>query len=62
MKNIAANEYEVLRRVSDLDIEGFRRTTPDKAAISSIDGLHPYDVTTILDRQALLKLQTLQNL
>ena len=57
MRNIAANEQEVLAyaRQRLADVEGFREvgTTSDKAAIISflIDGLHPYDVATILDRQ-----------
>jgi cysteine desulfurase/selenocysteine lyase len=59
MENIAANEKEVLdyARQRLADIDGFREvgTTPDKAGIISflIDGLHPYDVATILDRQGI---------
>lgn len=59
MENIAANEKEVLdyARQRLADIDGFREvgTTPDKVGIISflIDGLHPYDVATILDRQGI---------
>ena len=59
MENIAANEKEVLdyARQRLADIDGFREvgTTLDKAGIISflIDGLHPYDVATILDRQGI---------
>ena len=59
MENIAANEKEVLdyARQRLADIEGFREvgTASDKAGIISflIDGLHPYDVATILDRQGI---------
>ena len=59
MENIAAHEKEVLdyARQRLADIEGFREvgTMSDKAGIISflIDGLHPYDVATILDRQGI---------
>ena len=59
MENIAANEKEVLdyARQRLADIDGFREvgTMSDKAGIISflIDGLHPYDVATILDRQGI---------
>ena len=57
MKEIAAHEHGLLayahQRLATID--GFREigTAPDKAAIISflVDGLHPFDVAAVLDRQ-----------
>ena len=57
MKNIAAQEHGTLAYAHQelADIEGYREvgTVPDKAAIISflVDGLHPFDVAAVLDRQ-----------
>jgi cysteine desulfurase / selenocysteine lyase len=57
MKSIAAQEHDTLAyaRQELADIEGYREvgTVPDKAAIISflVDGLHPFDVAAVLDRQ-----------
>ena len=57
MSNIAAHEHDILayahRQLAN--IEGFHEvgTVPDKTAIISflVDGLHPFDVAAVLDRQ-----------
>ena len=57
MKSIAAQEHGTLAYAQQelADIEGYREvgTAPDKAAIISflVDGLHPFDVAAVLDRQ-----------
>ena len=57
MENISAHEHGILAYATERlsAIEGFRfvGTAPDKAAIVSflVDGLHPFDVAAILDRQ-----------
>ncbi|MEK9753033.1 MAG: cysteine desulfurase [Rhodospirillaceae bacterium] len=57
MDNIAAHEHGILAYANDrlAEVEGLRivGTAPDKAAIISflIDGLHPFDVAAVLDRQ-----------
>lgn len=57
MKSIAAHEHGILAYAHQqlADIEGYREvgTAPDKAAIISflVDGLHPFDVAAVLDRQ-----------
>ena len=57
MKSIAAQEHGTLAYAHQelADIEGYREvgTVPDKAAIISflVDGLHPFDVAAVLDRQ-----------
>ena len=57
MKSIAAQEHSTLAYAQQelADIEGYREvgTAPDKAAIISflVDGLHPFDVAAVLDRQ-----------
>lgn len=57
MKSIAAHEHGILAYAHQqlADIEGYREvgTVPDKAAIISflVDGLHPFDVAAVLDRQ-----------
>ena len=57
MKSIAAHEHSTLAYAQQelADIEGYREvgTAPDKAAIISflVDGLHPFDVAAVLDRQ-----------
>jgi len=57
MDNIAAHEHGILAYANERlsQIEGFQfvGTAPDKAAIISflVDGLHPFDVAAILDRQ-----------
>ena len=57
MKSIAAQEHGILAYAHQelADIEGYREvgTVPDKAAIISflVDGLHPFDVAAVLDRQ-----------
>ena len=57
MKSIAAQEHDTLAYAQQelADIEGYREvgTAPDKAAIISflVDGLHPFDVAAVLDRQ-----------
>jgi len=57
MINIAAHEQEVLAYAHQqlAEIDGYREvgTVKDKAAIISflVDGLHPFDVAAVLDRQ-----------
>ena len=57
MRNIAAHEHGILAYAHQqlADIEGYHEvgTVPDKAAIISflLDGLHPFDVAAVLDRQ-----------
>ena len=57
MGNIAAHEHGILAYAHQqlADIEGYHEvgTVPDKAAIISflVDGLHPFDVAAVLDRQ-----------
>ena len=57
IKSIAAHEHGVLAYAHQqlADIEGYREvgTVPGKAAIISflLDGLHPFDVAAVLDRQ-----------
>ena len=57
MKSIAAHEHGILAYAHQqlADIEGYREvgTVPDKAAIISflVDGLHPFDIAAVLDRQ-----------
>ena len=57
MRNIAAHEHGILAYAHQqlADIEGYHEvgTAPDKAAIISflVDGLHPFDVAAVLDRQ-----------
>jgi len=57
MQNIAAHEHGILAYANErlAKIEGFQFVgqAPDKAAIISflVDGLHPFDVAAVLDRQ-----------
>ena len=57
MDNIAAHEHGILAYAMErlTAIDGFQAvgTAPDKAAIISflVDGLHPFDVAAVLDRQ-----------
>ncbi len=57
MRNIAAHEHSMLTYAYQqlANIEGYQEvgTVPDKAAIISflVDGLHPFDVAAVLDRQ-----------
>ena len=57
MRNIAAHEHDILAyaRRQLANIEGYQEvgTVPDKTAIISflVNGLHPFDVAAVLDRQ-----------
>ncbi|MHA1535993.1 MAG: SufS family cysteine desulfurase [Alphaproteobacteria bacterium] len=59
VETIAAHEHELLlyanQRLSEIDRVRFIGTAPGKAAIVSflVDGMHPLDVATILDRQGI---------